>query len=560
MSPTVTDDDVHVTYCLTDRLDERAVAAFIDLLSADEHERRDRFVFPRDAREFAVAHGLLRRSLSAVDGRPPHDWAFSPGAHGKPRLAAATASGARLSFNLAHTDGLVACAIARDGDVGIDVEAIDRRAEPLRVAHRYFADVEVAALTACEASARHVRFIEIWTLKEAYVKAIGAGLACPLDEFAFGFDGPGSLRFERRHTGDAGAWHFSLYVPSERHRIAVAVAGDRPVVVRDWLTGEVAGSAARTGCVPAMAAERRRASREFPNASSVGQKVHMSDRGMRCLATVSMGGSLREKLEATAAAHFDAVELFERDMLDSHETPRSAGRLAGDLGLRIEVFGPLRDVDGIADDGARQTWSRAERLMDAAVEAGAGIVLVCSNTSAAAIDDPARSATQLARLGDAAAARGLRIGFEALSWGTHIRTYRGAWTVVRRAAHASVGLVLDTFHTSALDDDPAPIEQIPGDRIFLVQVADAPLAGCDLLYWSRHLRCFPGEGALPVVPMLRHVMRTGYRGPLSVEVFSDAVRQSAALPSAQRAMTSLLEVERTLGSEIIGAEGSFAAV
>jgi 4-hydroxyphenylpyruvate dioxygenase len=271
-----------------------------------------------------------------------------------------------------------------------------------------------------------------------------------------------------------------------------------------------------------------------------------------------MGGTLRDRLEATATTGFQAVELFEQDVLDSHETLRSVRGMAADLGLRVEDYGPLRDVEGLADDTAHDSLARAERMLDEAADVGAGTVLVCSNTSPSAIDDAGRSAEQLSRLADCAAQRGLRLAFEALAWGTHVRTYGEAWNIVRRAAHRSLGLVLDTFHTSALNDDPAPIEQIPGDRIFLVQVADAPLATCDLVSWSRHLRCFPGEGAFPVVAMLRHVMNTGYRGPLSLEIFSDKVRQTAALPSARLAMQSLLSVERALFSDV-ASRGSIAS-
>lgn len=284
----------------------------------------------------------------------------------------------------------------------------------------------------------------------------------------------------------------------------------------------------------------------------------MIDRCVRCLATVSMGGTLYEKLEATAATGFQAVELFERDLLDSGEAPRPVARMVGDLGLQIEVYGPLRDVEGLADgDAHRESIARSERMLDVAVELGARTVLVCSNTSAAASDDAGRSASQLGLLADRAVERGLKIGFEALSWGTHVRTYGGAWNVVRRAGHPGLGLVVDTFHTSALKDDPAPIEQIPGDRIFLVQIADAPMADCDIVWWSRHLRCFPGEGVFPVAAMLRHVMQAGYCGPLSLEIFSDRVSRAAPHQSARQAMQSLLRLERELAADI-GPEGSLA--
>ena len=105
-----------------------------------------------------------------------------------------------------------------------------------------------------------------------------------------------------------------------------------------------------------------------------------------------------------------------------------------------------------------------------------------------------RSAADFRELGERAAKRGLRVGFEALAWGRHINDYRDAWEVVRRANHPAIGLVLDTFHTFARKTDLTPMRAIPGDRIFLVQLADAPWLEMDVLNWSRHFRCFPGAG------------------------------------------------------------------
>jgi len=95
---------------------------------------------------------------------------------------------------------------------------------------------------------------------------------------------------------------------------------------------------------------------------------------------------------------------------------------------------------------------------------------------------------------------------------------------VRRADHPNIGLILDSFHTLARKIDVSSIRAIPGDRIFIVQLADAPLIDMDLLYWSRHFRNMPGEGDLPVVDFMRAVAATGYNGPLSLEIFNDQFR------------------------------------
>jgi 4'-phosphopantetheinyl transferase len=226
------DDAVHITYCLTARLDDAAVRAAVDELSPDERARHDRMMRERDRRDFAVAHAMLRRSLSARGDCAPHEWIFTNGARGKPALMPDAAARTRLSFNLAHTDGLVACAVARDAEVGIDVEAVDRRADALGLAGRFFSPAEVAELQRCPDGTRLLRFIEIWTLKEAYVKAIGEGLSCPLHEFAFVFDDPRSVRFESVDMPCAADWQFALFEPSDRHRMAVAVSSRPPLEPR----------------------------------------------------------------------------------------------------------------------------------------------------------------------------------------------------------------------------------------------------------------------------------------------------------------------------------------
>ena len=108
-------------------------------------------------------------------------------------------------------------------------------------------------------------------------------------------------------------------------------------------------------------------------------------------------------------------------------------------------------------------------------------MLICSNVSPASLGGIDRAADDLRELGERARKRGLRIGFEALAWGRHVFDHRDAWEIVRRADHPAVGLILNSFHTLTRDIDPNSIRRIPGNRIFLVQVADAPRLEMDLL-------------------------------------------------------------------------------
>lgn len=242
------------------------------------------------------------------------------------------------------------------------------------------------------------------------------------------------------------------------------------------------------------------------------------------IATVSIGGDLREKLAAIAAAGFDGVEIFETDFLAFDGSPRDVSRMIRDHGLEITLFQPFRDFEGMPEPQRSRIFDRAERKFDLMEELGTDLMLVCSNVSPAALGGIDRAAADFRELGERAARRGLRVGYEALAWGRHVNDHRDAWEVVRRAGHPNIGLILDSFHTLARRIDVDSIRAIPGDRIFIVQLADAPLIEMDLLNWSRHFRCMPGQGDLPMVDFMRAVAATGYDGPLSLEIFNDQFR------------------------------------
>ncbi|MGC6519058.1 MAG: bifunctional sugar phosphate isomerase/epimerase/4-hydroxyphenylpyruvate dioxygenase family protein [Candidatus Puniceispirillaceae bacterium] len=259
-----------------------------------------------------------------------------------------------------------------------------------------------------------------------------------------------------------------------------------------------------------------------------------------CIATVSIAGDFREKLAAISRAGFTGIEIFEQDFLAYDGAAVDVGWLVGDYGLEIMLFQPFRDFEGLPEPYRSRAFDRAERKFDLMNSMGADLVLICSNLSAHALGGIDRAADDLAELGERAKARGLRIGFEALAWGRHINDHRDAWEVVRRADHSHVGLILDSFHTLSRKIDPDTIRAIPGDKIFFVQLADAPLIDMDLFYWSRHFRNMPGEGDLPVVDFMRAVSSTGYAGPLSLEVFNDQFRGGSPVEIARDGHRSLL--------------------
>jgi len=246
------------------------------------------------------------------------------------------------------------------------------------------------------------------------------------------------------------------------------------------------------------------------------------------IATVSIAGDFATKLEAIAAAGYDGIEIFEQDFLASDLTPQVAGRMVREHGLEVLLFQPFRDFEGLPDPLRARAFTRARRKFALMNALGTDLMLICSSVHPQSLGGIDRAADDLAELGDIAAEYGVRVGYEALAWGRHVDDHRDAWEIVRRADHPQIGLILDSYHTLARGIDPETIRRIPGEKIFFVQLADAPAIRMDLLYLSRHLRCMPGEGDLDVTAFMRAVLATGYDGPLSLEVFNDQFR--AGLP------------------------------
>ncbi|WP_020660009.1 sugar phosphate isomerase/epimerase and 4-hydroxyphenylpyruvate domain-containing protein [Amycolatopsis benzoatilytica] len=258
------------------------------------------------------------------------------------------------------------------------------------------------------------------------------------------------------------------------------------------------------------------------------------------IATVCLSGTLDGKLAAAAGAGFDGVEIFEPDLVASPLPPGEVRLRCADLGLSIDLYQPFRDLDSTDPERFAANLRRAEHKFDLMEELGADTVLVCSSVAADAVADLDLLAEQLHALGERAGARGLRIAYEALAWGKEVSTYDRSWEAVRRAAHPAVGLCLDSFHLLSRGSDPAGIAEIPGDKLFFLQLADAPHLSMDVLQWSRHHRLFPGQGAFDLPGFLAPVLAAGYAGPLSLEVFNDVFRQADPARAAIDAHRSLL--------------------
>jgi 4'-phosphopantetheinyl transferase len=232
---TVDDDVVHVWCTRPGEVSASALASYRKLLSPTEAVRNARFVFETDRDRDLVARALVRTTLSRYSAVEPRAWVFEAGPYGKPEIAEPV--GARgLRFSLTHTDGLVALAVTLHRDIGLDAEHLGRHDCGLDVAPRFFAPAEVNDLRAASADEQHRRFLEYWTLKEAYIKAVGAGLSMQLDSFAMQLTNPPGITFAHAQD-DSAAWHFARLRMSGEHLVALAVR-DRhrvPVVSVHWV-------------------------------------------------------------------------------------------------------------------------------------------------------------------------------------------------------------------------------------------------------------------------------------------------------------------------------------
>ncbi len=219
-----------VIYLRYARVDD-AAPRLLALLSAEEQAKADRFAFAHDRNAYVAAHALTRKTLSGFYPRAAQDWAFSFNAQGKPRIDARDES-ARLTFNLSHTSGFVAVAVALDRDVGVDVERIAPARADTDVARHLFAPSEDEAFLAEPEAGRAEAFFDFWTLKEAYIKAVGLGVALPLKDFAFNRE-PLRISFAPTLDDIPSRWIFRRFHPAPGIAMALAARrghGAEPVV------------------------------------------------------------------------------------------------------------------------------------------------------------------------------------------------------------------------------------------------------------------------------------------------------------------------------------------
>ncbi len=233
-------DTVLLVVANADALDAGQAEHFAAGLSAQERSRNQRFRFDADRQRDLCARGLQRNVLAAQLGCRPAELEFERGEHGKPALAGEFARSG-LHFNLSHAGQRVILAVARV-PVGVDIEHTRRSNDVMAIADRHFYGVELDELQAFAEHEQRERFFDYWTLKEAYMKARGEGIALGLQNFAFTLAGSEQIQLHlSAHIDDDPAqWQFHSNTPEPEYRLALAYRSSRPLRVccEPGLTGQ----------------------------------------------------------------------------------------------------------------------------------------------------------------------------------------------------------------------------------------------------------------------------------------------------------------------------------
>lgn len=227
---TLPDDEIHLWVIHESRVPDHLLPHYQSLLSEEELARYQRRRREEDKRRFLVTRAAVRSTLSAYyPPIAPAQWRFTANAHGRPD-AVFESDMLPLVFNISHAAGMVVLAIARRGALGVDVEDTWRECQVRELAARFFSAAEAEDLLGLPSSQQRARFFDLWTLKEAYIKACGLGLAIPLGSFGYRFEqGVLSISFDAVRQDTPARWQFWQLHLSEHHQAALAFSGAAPM-------------------------------------------------------------------------------------------------------------------------------------------------------------------------------------------------------------------------------------------------------------------------------------------------------------------------------------------
>ena len=225
------DNEIHTWVAQIDDFDFAELQAITKSWLTDlERRRLERFYFVQHKKQLLLGRLLMRSVLSHYEAISPQQWQFCYNDYGKPMLTDQQQQrlSAPLYFNLSHSHGSIVLAVARIKDIGIDIECNTRSRRFERIASRYFSDIEVGHLLQLDEPSWRARFYDLWSLKEAYIKACGMGLAIDLGHFSFLFTAPDKLdiEFDKRRADDASRWQFWQLSGAVDFNLALAAKSD----------------------------------------------------------------------------------------------------------------------------------------------------------------------------------------------------------------------------------------------------------------------------------------------------------------------------------------------
>lgn len=261
------------------------------------------------------------------------------------------------------------------------------------------------------------------------------------------------------------------------------------------------------------------------------------------VATTNVPGDLPQKLRRIAAAGFSGVELYEPDLTGFAGSAEEIGKLARSLGLDIEVMQPFHDFEGLAGEARKAALARLKHKSSIMTALGSRTLLIGTSTHPEASSDLAQITEDFGELADHIEKAGCRAALIALPWARHIRTELDALKIVEAVNSPAFGLALNSFFSLAGGKQAARLRDIPGDKIFHVQLSDAPAFEFDITRLKSHFSLLPGQGGLNLTSFVQIVARAGYEGWWSIARVGATAEggREAHARDAYRALVSLLD-------------------
>lgn len=205
---------------------DELVSHCLGWLTDKEMIRYERFYFDRHRKELLLGKALVRTVLSKYCDKDPAEWLFEENEYGKPALA--SEHDEDIHFNLSHSGDRLVLAVSRHEYLGVDIECCAKSRRVEKIADRYFTESELGPLLGLEGSAQLDRFYDLWTLKEAYIKARGMGLALSLQQFGFLLEENGlmSLQLDSMMDDEIKGWQYWQLDTGSDYKLALATKTD----------------------------------------------------------------------------------------------------------------------------------------------------------------------------------------------------------------------------------------------------------------------------------------------------------------------------------------------